>query len=256
MPFVDPEQARNSKGLRLVVLGGVPSPWSEAAKGVFDIKGIDYVAVRFDPRDQALQAWTGSRNAPAAMLDGEPARSGWGEILALGERLNDELRLVPEAPAERLETYGLCHELLGEGGLAWCARLLVVHDGLVSRGERGLPERAAAYLGAKYGYAPERMPAVRERVLSTLRYMSEKLEANRRRGNLYLTGARPSAADVYLVSTLGVLHPLPPEHCPMLPQVRHAFETIDPAVRAAVSNVLLEHRQLMFAKHLRLPREL
>jgi glutathione S-transferase len=256
MHFAELEQARNAKGLRLVVMGGVPSPWSEAAKGIFDIKGIEYLAVRFDPRDPEVKAWTGCHNAPVAMLDGEAARSGWAEILALGERLNHRVSLLPEAPEERVQVYGLSHELLGEGGLAWSGRLLIIHDGLATRGAKGFPERAAAYLGAKYGYAPERIPGARERVLTTLDYLTKKLEANQRRGSAYLVGARVSAADIYLVSVLGLLHPLPADVCPMLPFVRHAFETIDPTVRAAVSEVLLEHRNMMFEKHLQLPREL
>jgi hypothetical protein len=35
--------------------------------------------------------------------------------------------------------------------------------------------------------------------------------------------------------------------------VRHAFETIDGDVRDAVSPALVEHRAMMFARHLVLP---
>ena len=45
MRFVDIEEARAAAGLRLVIAGNVPSPWSQAAMGIFDIKGIDYIAV-------------------------------------------------------------------------------------------------------------------------------------------------------------------------------------------------------------------
>ena len=66
MRFVNLEEARAARGLRLVVTSGVPSPWSETAKGCFDVKGIDYVAVRLTPRDADIRAWTNRHNAPVA----------------------------------------------------------------------------------------------------------------------------------------------------------------------------------------------
>ena len=44
--YVSVEDAIKRGGLRMVVVGGVPSPWGEAAKGILHIKGIDWVAVR------------------------------------------------------------------------------------------------------------------------------------------------------------------------------------------------------------------
>ena len=48
MPFkyVSVDEAIARRGLRMVVVGGVPSPWGEAAKGILHIKGVDWVAVR------------------------------------------------------------------------------------------------------------------------------------------------------------------------------------------------------------------
>ena len=48
MPFkyVSVEEAMTRGGLRMVVVGGIPSPWGEAAKGILHIKGIEWVAVR------------------------------------------------------------------------------------------------------------------------------------------------------------------------------------------------------------------
>ena len=47
MPFeyIDFEEARTAKGLRMVVVSGIPSPWSEAAKGIFHVKQIPWKAV-------------------------------------------------------------------------------------------------------------------------------------------------------------------------------------------------------------------
>jgi hypothetical protein len=39
----------------------------------------------------------------------------------------------------------------------------------------------------------------------------------------------------------------------MLAPVRHAFETLDPAVREGVPAALVRHRDLMYQRHLALP---
>jgi hypothetical protein len=105
--FVDLEEARSARGLRLVVQSGVPSPWSEGAKGCLDIKGIDYLALRLRPGDDATRVWTGHHNAPVALYDDEPPRAGWAEILALAERIAPETPLLPAAPQQRVEALGL-----------------------------------------------------------------------------------------------------------------------------------------------------
>src|SRR5688500_13365420 len=99
--FVDLETARAARGVRLVVAGGIPSPWSEAAKGILRVKGAPFVCVRMPPGDKEVRSWTRARNVPAAMLDDEPARTGWAEILELAERITPSPSLVPAAPEAR-----------------------------------------------------------------------------------------------------------------------------------------------------------
>ena len=164
MKFVDLSTARQARGLRLVVAAHVPSPWSEAAKGIFHVKGIHLLAVRCEPRDEETRAWTGVHNAPVALHDDEPPRSNWADILALAERLDQTVPLLPAEREPRLRTLGLAHEICGEGGLAWSARLLLVDLSLQANGERGFPLKVAQYLARKYGHAPERIPAARRRV--------------------------------------------------------------------------------------------
>ena len=85
-------EGRRLPRLRLVLLRGLPSPWSLAAKAVFDFKGIDFQKVYRAPSDpeDALERWTGQASFPAAMLDDERPRTGWSEILILAERLRIE----------------------------------------------------------------------------------------------------------------------------------------------------------------------
>jgi glutathione S-transferase len=254
MRFVEMDEARAAAGLRLVVAAGVPSPWSQAAMGLFDMKGIDYLAVRSSRRQaDELRSWSGSHNVPVVLMDTEPPRTGWAEILALAERLGGRMSLVPKDHETRVRMHGLAHELLGEGGLGWNVRLLMVHASFATGGREGWPPPVAAYLAPKYGYAPERAAPARERSVAALDLIGRTLESSRAQGHDYFLGAEPCALDVYAAAGLAPLAPMPHDVCPMLAPVRHAFETLDPTVRAAVPDLLLRHRDMMYQRHLPLP---
>jgi len=252
MKFVELEEARAARGLRLVVMAGVPSPWSEGAKGCLDMKGIDYLAVRLRPGDEAVRAWTGHHNAPVALYEDEPPRAGWAEILALAERLAPERTSLPADPRARVEALGLAHEVLGEGGLAWSARLALIHTSFVTEGARGFPLRAARYLAPRYGYATayaiERAAKARARVLSLLAFLAQRLG-----DRPYFHDDRPTAVDVYVAVSMALFHPLPESVCAMLAPMRQAFETTDAEIREAVSPSLLALRDRMYERHLKLP---
>ena len=38
------DEIKNHPGLRIVNVRGVPSPWGQAAKTIFEVKNLDYVA--------------------------------------------------------------------------------------------------------------------------------------------------------------------------------------------------------------------
>jgi glutathione S-transferase len=253
MRFVDIEEARAARGLCIVIAGGLPSPWSQAAMGLFDMKEIDYVAVRFRAVAEQVRAWTGSHNAPVVVIDEEPPRTAWADILALAERLGGRVSLVPRDEGARIRMYGLAHEILGEGGLDWSVRLLLTHAGLTTSGREGWPAQVAAYLASKYGYAPERVDSARERAIEVLRLLGRVLETSRAAGHDYYLGPHPTALDVYAAAGLAPIVPMPHELCPMLAAVRHAFETLDPDVRAGVPESILAHRDMMFRRHLPVP---
>jgi glutathione S-transferase len=253
MRFVEIDEARGARGLRVVVAGGIPSPWSQAAMSLFDLKQLDYVAVRFRPAAQLVKEWTGSHNAPVVVYDDEPPRTGWADILALAERLGGRSSLVPIDDEQRVRLYGLANEILGEGGLCWNARLLMTHASVSTDGREGWPAAVAAYLAPKYGYALDRVAPARERAIGVMRLLDGVLEASRARGHDYILGSQPTAVDVFAAAGLAPLAPMPHELCPMSLPVRHAFETLDPAVRAAVPPSLVRHRDLMYQRHLVLP---
>ena len=253
MHFVELEEAKTAKGVRLVIATNVPSPWSQAALGLFDMKGLDYLAVRFRRGDEEIKRWTGARNAPAVLLDDEPPRTGWAEIVTLAERLGGKMSLVPDDDERRPRMFGLSHEILGEGGLGWSVRLLLTHASHVTDGHEGWPKPVAEYLAPRYGYAPERVSASRARAIAVLRLLDRTLAESRAGGHDYLLGPAPTALDVHAAVGLAVIEPLPEAQCPMPAPVRHAFETLDRALKDAVSPELREHRALMFERHLVLP---
>ena len=69
--YVSVEDAIERDGLRMVVVGGVPSPWGEAAKGILHIKRIEWVAVRLVYDDERLKQWAGQRSGPVAVYGDE-----------------------------------------------------------------------------------------------------------------------------------------------------------------------------------------
>ena len=69
--WVSLEDGRKQSGLRLVMLRGLPSPWSQAARGILDVKKVPFVRVTREESDapSALQDWTHQNSYPAAMYD-------------------------------------------------------------------------------------------------------------------------------------------------------------------------------------------
>jgi glutathione S-transferase len=251
MRFVALEEARAATGLKLVVAASLPSPWSEAAKGILHVKGIDALLVRFASTDKAVREWMGWHNVPVLLAPGEPIRTHWTEILETAERLGGEgtPSLVPTDEDDRMRLFGLAHELLGENGLVWSSRLLVIHRGLVTEGQEGFPLRIAQYLAPKYGYAPARVDAARARIRSVQERFARLLE-----GEDYLLGRGLTALDVYLACAIWPFAPMSDELCPDThPIVRHAFATAAPDLTKTVPAALVAHRDRIYAKHLELP---
>ena len=232
--------------MRLVLTAGVPGPFGEAARYVFDVKKIPYVRVAQIPvqSDDALRAWTAQTSAPVAILDDERPRSSWVEILYLAERLSSTPRLIPQDPTLRMLMFGLAHEICGDGGFGWQRRLMMVH---------AQPDGVLAHLGLKYGYTPETGAAAPERSAEILRTLSQTLLAQRERGSRYLVGNELTAVDLHWAAFSPMLEPLPPELCPMPAGLRAAYALPSGAVRDAADPLLLEHRDFIYRDHIGLP---
>jgi len=256
MPFeyVSVEEAVKRRGARMVVVGGVPSPWGEAAKGLLHVKGVAWAAVRLAYDSELLKEWAGQRSAPVLVYENERPRAGWAEILLLCERLAATPSLLPADPAERALAFGLAHEICGEEGLGWSRRLQLVDAGL--RGAGGFPERISKYLGKKYGYSPEAGAAAGPRVGALLRLLGERLKAQHRVGSGYYVGNSLTAVDIYSATFMAMFDPLPAAQCKMDESTRAAFSARDAYTDAALDPVLLHHRDMMYAQWLELPLSL
>lgn len=252
--YVSLEEAMHRGGLRVVVVGGVPSPWTEAAKGLLHIKGIEWVAVRLAYDSDALKAWAGERSGPVAIYEQERPRNRWDEILLLAERLAPAPPLLPADAAERALVFGLSHEICGEAGLGWSRRLQLVHAGL--QGAGGFPERVAKYLGKKYGYRPDSAVSSGQRVVELLGMLAARLAAQRKMGSRYYVGSVLTAADVYSATFAAMFRPLPHDQCPMDAGTRAAFDTLDAQTAAALDPILFEHRDMIYGEFLELPLSL
>ena len=247
-------EAIGREGLRMVVVGGIPSPWGEAAKGILHVKGIDWTAVRLAYDSEELAAWAGQRSAPVAIHGAEPPRGRWDEILMLAERLRPEPSLLPADPAGRALMFGLSHEICGEEGLCWSRRNQLVHLGLQGKG--GFPERVSRYLGRKYGYRADATDSAARRVIDLLDMLSARLKAQAAAGSRYLVGDELTAADIYCAAAMAMFRPLPAEVCAMDETMRGVFLTPNTGTEAALDPVLFEHRDMMYERHLALPLSL
>jgi len=249
--FVELAAARTARGLRMVVPRQVPSPWTEAAKGMFRVQGASVLAVR-SSRDPELAAWTRAPNAPVVFYEDEPPRTVWSQILALAVRLGPPGALVPEDVDRRAALVGMIHELAGEGGLGWSARLLMIHASFASNGARGFPLPIAKYLATSYGYAPDRIEAAGARVREVLDALARRLGTQD-----YFDGDKLSALDIYSATFLTPLSVVEDADCPdFLPVLKSAFATAREDLGGAVPAALMDHRRRMFERHLAWPIQL
>ena len=256
MPFdyVSVEEARQRKGLRMVVVGGVPSLWGEAAKGILHIKRIPWTAVRLTYDDEALVAWAGQRSGPVALLDDEPPVSDWQDILLLAERLAPDPALLPDTADAREQVLEISRGICASGGLGWMRRLQLVQASFLNQG--GFPERVAKYLAAKYGYEADAADSYSSRVAEMLGGLSKRLHAQRTTGSRYYVGGSVTAADIYSACLMAMFRPLPAPQCTMNESTRQAFELVDAVTEEALDPILFEHRDWMYAQHLELPLSL
>lgn len=250
MEFVEPVQARSMPGLRLA-LSVVGGPWGEAAKRVFQYKKVPFVPVAQYPgqENKALQDWTGRRNAPIAVYEDEPPCDGWLEILMLAERLVSSSPLLPENSADRALVVGIANELCGAWGMGWCRRLMLF-DGPMQAAVDAVPPAMFARMRVAYGITTEATAAAPARVANVLRMLANRLKTQSRHGSAYFVGNELTAADLYWACFSAMVNPMANEVVAMDDWVRAAYSQIGPVVEVALAPSLIEHRDMVFSRHL------
>jgi glutathione S-transferase len=241
-------------GLRIVLVKGGPSPWGQAAKTIFEIKGLDYVAAPWmggEPNAEIV-AWGGETSAPIVAWAKEKPINRWLDILYLAERLAPKPALIPVDATQRAMMIGLSNEICGQIGIGWNRRLQLFAPAFAS----GSPPPAFASMGSKYGYNESDSKAAGERIAGSLNALTAQLKSQYARGARYFVGDSLSALDVYWTAFANLLDPLPKEQCPMPEAYRPGFTASDPVVRAAMDPLLMEHRSRIFREHFRDPMEL
>jgi glutathione S-transferase len=248
------EEIVDHPGLRIVLVKGVPSPWGQAAKTIFEIKGLDYVAAPWlggEPNDD-IAAWSGATSAPIVAWAREKPVNRWIDILYLAERIAPKPALIPADATQRALMIGLSHEICGEMGIGWNRRLQLFAPAFAS----GNPPAGISRMGSKYGYNENDAKAAGERVAASLKALATQLKSQYARGVKYFVGDTLSALDVYWTAFANLLDPLPKEQNPMNEGLRRGFTASDPVVKAALDPLLLEHRSRIFREHFRDPMEL
>ena len=250
------EEIVDHPGLRIVLVKGMPSPWGQAAKTFFELKGLDYVATPwavFEAND-AICNWGAANSAPiVAWRDEQPVHS-WLDILLLVERIQPSPALLPADVMQRALAIGLSNEICGRGGIAWNRRLQMVEPAFGEEAEAG--SEPVKNMGLKYGYADEEVAHAGERVANSLRALTKQLKSQYEAGHRFFVGNHVTAVDIYWTAFGNFFDPLPASSCPMPDEFRDTFTATDPVILEALDPILLEHRDRIFNEYFRDPMEL
>lgn len=250
MEYKTVAEAKDLPGLRLALTVGGPAPWSMAAKSILHVKKIPYIPVaqHGGQANEELVAWTGHRNAPVAMYNNEPARTGWYEILLLAERLAPTPSLLPQNVEDRAIMIGLSNELCGEEGFTWQSRHLMFDAVIKVQGDFKQNPMVKAY-----GYSPQNAAAAPGKMIPILQALSARLHKQQSAGSRYFIGNQLTALDLYWANMSQIVDPYPPDKNPMPDFFWQIWAPVGPAMGAALDPILIAHRDFIFTQHLTLP---
>jgi glutathione S-transferase len=257
LSYVTPAEAIGHAGLRLVLVRGVPSPWGQAAKTIFEIKRLDYVAapLKLGGANAEIVAWSGQNSAPVVAWAEERPVTRWDDILRLAERLAPTPSLLPADARQRALMWGFATEICGEGGVGWNCRLQGFVRAVASGKARGKIHPISQALIDKYGFDAAAAEIAPAQIAATLGALSAQLAAQQARGVPYLVGDGLSALDLYWTTFSNLLVPMPHDQCPLSDALRAGFAAREPEILDALDPALLAHRDRIFAAHFRSPME-
>ncbi len=247
MRYLSLTEARESKGLRLILCAGTPGVWGEAVKAMFHVKGIEYMPVAMKPglENPELERWTAQSSAPAIVTADDKVLTHWEQFVWLAEQLQAEPPLIPQDPGQRALMFGLVREIAGVNGLGWLRRLQSVHAS-------GGPDAADALqrLASKYGYSESAVNLAADRLGAILELLAGHLRDQERNGSAFYIGRSLTALDLYSAIFIGVMiRPLPADIIPMPDGMRWAFTQATAGTEQADS-ILFTHCERVFADFL------
>lgn len=149
--------------------------------------------------------------------------------------------------------FGIINEICGENGFAWSKRLTMIHATLSNPNADPATQKFWKHLGGKYVYSEEAAAAAPARMIEVLGFLTSHLERQKSKGSKFFIGDRLSALDIYWAAFAGLVHPMPPELCPMATAFRGFYTERNPAITAAIAPILLEHRDFIYREYLELP---
>jgi len=261
LDYIKPFEAKPLRGLRLALTVGVPGPWGESAKKMLEYKGIDFIAVEQHPAqpNEDLVAWTGVRNAPIAIYNDEAPKTNFQDIVALAERINPNPSLVPSGWNERITCFGISNEICGEGGFGWSRRLMArtsLRERSLSKQEIEVLSRAPnldrGTMEKAYGSSQIQASNASDRVQEILFGLKNRIREQIALGSSYFVGERLTSCDIHWACFSNMLLPLPAKVNPMPEWLRISYANIG-LIKLSDFEELLEHRDMVFEKHLKLP---
>ncbi len=250
MPYVDINQAINANGLRLILVQGMPSAWGVAVKAMMEYKSLDFTLGPQKPMQEnpELLAWSGTNSGPVVAWNDEKPINRWDGILLLLERLAPDKPLVPENAAERIQLFGIGHEICGELGFGWNRRLDLMRPADDATGPSAF--------GLKYGYRDTDAKLANPRVIAFMAELAATLKAQKAHGSDYIIGQAVTAADFYWAAFSNFVVLQSPEDILLDLSIRPMFENTPAEVTAAVDPILLEHRDRIMHTYFKMPLEL
>lgn len=248
--YIPVQQAREMSGLRVAFTRGLPGPWSMAARIILDFKAIDYVVFpqELGGSNDELKEWTGQTSAPVAMFNNDRPRVQWSEILILAEQLQPEPPLIPADEDQRMAMFGLCQELCGDDGLGWNLRLLAMLE------QRETNPGRLEWLFPKYG-SPVDYPYVVNRLNTIIAALARRLERQLKTDSCYFVGNRLSAADIYWTAFSNMLNQMADDICKQTEVYKGLGERLCAHLDSPMPQILLDHREYVVRKYVRLPIE-
>ena len=191
-----------------------------------------------------MRRWSCSTTSRAHRL-GRPWRSpnGWAAAFA-----------GPSRREGAVHVYRLSHPILSEGGLGWNVRLLKSHPGLTTEGREKWP-LSRRLPGAEVWLRGGRGPAARARAIGLLKLLAQTAAQSEAAGHAYLLTTLRYGAGRLRRDRAGRAVPVAARDVPD-PADRPQACAGDGGCRRArrrPTGPLLRHRDLMYARHLRVP---